>query len=115
MVDKIKIAIAAILVVVGLWAFYYLGAYPLIARLGALFGAMLLGAGVLWTSDAGKRFYVYAQEAITETKKVVWPSRKETMQSTGGVVAFVIVMALFLWVVDALLAWVVELVIGGGA
>jgi preprotein translocase subunit SecE len=115
MADKIKIAIAAVLAVAGLWAFYYLSAYPLIARIGALLGGFVLAAGALWTSDAGKRFYAYAQEAITETKKVVWPSRKETVQSTGVVVAFVIVMALFLWVVDALLAWIVELVIGGGA
>jgi len=63
---------------------------------------------VAWTSAPGKRFYVYSQEAIAETRKVVWPTRKETLQSTGVVVAFVIVMAIFLWIVDAILAWVVE-------
>jgi|SRR5581483_6770304 len=115
MADKIKLAMAAILVVAGLWGFYYIGTSPMIARIGVLLVSFVLAAAVAWTSDAGKRFYAYAQEAIAETKKVVWPSRKETTQTTGVVVAFVIVMALFLWIVDALLAWVVERVIGGGA
>ena len=68
-----------------------------------------------WTSEPGKRFYAYTQDSIEETRKVVWPSRKETMQTTGLVVAFVIVMALFLWGVDAILTWLVQLFIGRGA
>ena len=69
----------------------------------------VLGFGCAWTSEPGKRFYTYSQEAIAETKKVVWPARKETVQTTGVVVAFVIVMAIFLWIVDAILARVVKL------
>jgi preprotein translocase subunit SecE len=113
MVDKIKLAVAALLVIAGIWGFYYLGASPLIARLGAILAGIVAAVAVAWTSEPGKRFYAYAQEAVVETRKVVWPSRKETMQSTGVVVAFVIVMALFLWIVDAALGWAVELFIGG--
>ena len=113
MLDKIKLAVAVLLVIAGIWGFYYLGASPLIARLGVILAGVLAAIAVAWTSEPGKRFYAYTQEAITETKKVVWPSRKETVQTTGVVVAFVIVMALFLWIVDASLAWVVGMFIGG--
>ena len=54
-----------------------------------------------WTSEPGKRFYAYTQDSVAETRKVVWPTRKETLQTTGVVIAFVMVMAMFLWVVDA--------------
>jgi preprotein translocase subunit SecE len=113
MVDKIKLAVAALLVVAGIWGFYYLGASPLIARIGVILVGIAAAIAVGWTSEPGKRFYAYTQEAVTETKKVVWPTRKETMQTTGVVVLFVIVMALFLWIVDASLTWAVDLFIGG--
>ena len=108
MIDKIKLSIAALLVAAAVWGFYYLGASPMIARLGVILAGVLLATAVAWTSEPGKRFYVYSQEAIAETKKVVWPARKETVQTTGVVVAFVIVMAIFLWIVDAILAWIVD-------
>ncbi len=114
MLDKIKLVAAAAIVIAGFWGFYYLSASPTIARIGVILGSFVVALAVGWTTAQGKRFYVYVQEAIAETKKVAWPSRKETMQSTGVVVAFVIVMAIFLWIVDALLAWAVELMIGTG-
>ena len=114
MLDKIKLVIAAVIVIAGFWGFYRLGASPMIARIGVILGSIVVALGVAWTTEQGKRFYAYTQEAIAETKKVAWPTRKETIQSTGVVIAFVIVMALFLWIVDALLAWVVELMIGTG-
>ena len=70
---------------------------------------------VTWTTQPGRQFYVYAQEAVVETRKVVWPSRKETVQTTGMVLAFVLVMAIFLWIVDAVLVWGVKLLMGPGA
>jgi preprotein translocase subunit SecE len=111
MTDKIKLGIAALLIAAAVWGFYYLGASPMIARLGVILAGVLVATAVAWTSEPGKRFYVYSQEAIAETRKVVWPARKETVQTTGVVVAFVIVMAIFLWIVDAILAWVVKLFI----
>jgi len=112
MLDKIKLAVAVLLVIAGIWGFYYLGASPLIARLGAILAGVLAAVAVAWTSEPGKRFYVYAQESVAETKKVVWPNRKETLQTTGIVFVFVIVMALFLWLVDASLLWVVRKLMG---
>ena len=114
MVDKIKIALAALLVVAGLAGFYYLADLPAIARVRSVLVGMAAAAAVFWTSDPGKQFYVYAQESVAETKKVVWPTRKETMQTTGIVFVFVVVMAIFLWGVDSMLLLIVRKFLGTG-
>ena len=114
MADKIKIALAVLLVVAGLAGFYYFGDLPAIARVGSVLVGLAAAAFVFWTTASGKEFYVYAQESVTETKKVVWPTRKETMQTTGIVFVFVVIMALFLWAVDSSLLWVVKKFLGTG-
>jgi len=114
MADKIKIAAALLLVVAGLAGFYYFSESAAIIRVGAVMAGLVLGFVVFWMTAPGKQFYVYAQESVAETKKVVWPTRKETLQTTAIVFAFVIVMALFLWLVDASLLWVVKKLIGQG-
>ncbi len=108
MVDKIKIAVAALLAAVGVGGFYYLDQSPMILRVASVLAGCVAGAVTFWTSVPGKQFHGYAQESVAETKKVVWPTRKETLQTTGIVFAFVMVMALFLWMVDASLLWVVK-------
>jgi preprotein translocase subunit SecE len=110
--DKIKLGLTGLIVLAGMVGYYYLSTSPLVIRLLVLLAGVVLGAAVGWTSEPGKRFFAYTQDAIAETKKVVWPSRKETVQTTGVVVAFVIVMALFLWVVDASLVWMVKALVG---
>ena len=110
--DKIKLAVAGLVVVATVIGFYVLSTSPLVVRMGLLLAGVAVALAVGWTSETGKRFYAYCQESVTETKKVVWPSRKETIQTTGIVVAFVIVMALFLWVVDASLVWMVKMLVG---
>lgn len=110
--DKIKLALAGVILLAAMVGFYLLSTSPLVVRIGLLLAGVVVSAAVGWTSDPGKRFYAYCQDSIEETKKVVWPSRKETIQTTGVVVAFVIVMALFLWVVDASLGWLVKALVG---
>ena len=73
---------------------------------------LVAGAAVAWTSVPGKTFYAFAQESVVETRKVVWPTRKETIQTTGIVAAFVVIMAVFLWIVDGSLVWLVRLMMG---
>ncbi len=110
--DKIKIAIAALLLVAGIAGFYYLTESPAILRVASVLGGLVAGFVVFSMSVPGKEFYTYAQESVAETKKVVWPTRKETLQTTGIVFLFVVVMALFLWAVDASLLWIVRKLIG---
>jgi preprotein translocase subunit SecE len=66
-------------------------------------------------SGPGRDFFRFSLEARDEAKKVVWPTRKETLQMTGVVMGFVIVMSLFLWAVDSILTWLVKLAMGQGS
>jgi len=114
MADKIKIGIALLVVVAGLAGFYLLADSATIVRVGAVLGGLIGGFVVFWTSAPGKEFYVFAQESIAETRKVVWPTRKETLQTTAIVFVFVLLMAIFLWLVDASLLWMVKKLMGQG-
>jgi preprotein translocase subunit SecE len=112
MADKIKIAVAVLLAAAGVGGFYYLDQNPMIVRVASVLAGFIAGAVVFWTSVPGKEFHGFARESVVETKKVVWPTRKETLQTTGVVFAFMVVMALFLWMVDASLLWVVKKLLG---
>src|SRR5262245_63739766 len=101
MLDKIKIAVAALLVVAGVAGFYLLDQSPMIVRVAAVLAGLVAGAVAFCLSGPGKEFHVFAQESVAETKKVGWPTRKETLQTTGDVLAFMVVIALVLWMVDA--------------
>lgn len=115
MADKIKLGLAALLVITGVAGFYYLGDKALVLRIASVVAGLVAAALVVWMTEPGRQFYAYSQEAVAETKKVVWPSRKETVQTTGMVLAFVLVMAIFLWIVDAILVWGVKFLMGPGA
>ena len=112
MADKIRITVAVLLAAAGVAGFYYLDQSPMIVRVVSVLAGLGVGAFVFWLSAPGKVFQVFAQESVTETKKVVWPTRKETLQTTGIVFAFMVVMALFLWIVDAGLLWAVKRLLG---
>jgi preprotein translocase subunit SecE len=114
MVEKIKIVFAVLLVIAGLAVFYYFGDKPLIVRVGAVLGGMAAAALLFLTTEMGRQFKGYAQESVDETRKVVWPTRKETLQTTAIVFVFVLIMALFLWLVDGGLLWTIKKLIGRG-
>ena len=115
MKDKIQILLAIALVIGGVTAFYLLGDKPMIARVGAMFGCFIAAGVIGWFTAPGKEFIQFAKESIEETKKVVWPTRKEAMQSTGIIFIFVFIMALFLWAVDWGLTFALTKFIGHGA
>ena len=111
--DKAKMAAAAMLVVAAVVAFYVLGKQDLWLRIVALLGLMVIAVSVFFTSESGKRLVAYGRDSVKEARKVVWPTRKEALQMTGYVFAFVVVMALFLWITDKTLEWVLyDLVLG---
>ena len=114
MLDKIKLLIAALLVVAGVAGFYLLPDLPTLVRVLMVFGGLVAGAVVTYFTEPGKAFFAFAGESRDEARKVVWPTRKETMQTTGVVLVFVFVMAVFLWVVDSSLLWIVGLALGQG-
>jgi preprotein translocase subunit SecE len=101
--DKAKLALAAIAITAGGVGFYALAGQSGLIRAAALVGGLLLAVVFAWTSQMGRDFVGFARESVRETKKVVWPSRKEATQITGVVFGFVVVMAIFLWGTDKLL------------
>ena len=111
--DKAKLAAAALLVVGAVAAFYLLGKQDLWLRTLALLVGLAAAAGAFFASESGKQLIGFGRESVREIKKVVWPTRKEAMQMTGYVFAFVVVMALFLWLTDKTLEWALyDLILG---
>ncbi len=112
MADKIKLLIAFLLIAAGVVGFYALQDSAAVLRVLSVLLGVMLAAGVFWTTPSGKRFFGFARDSVAEAKRVVWPTRKETMQTTGVVILFAVVMALFLWAVDASLLLIVNKLMG---
>ena len=111
--DKAKLAAAGLLVVGGVAAFYLLGQQSLWLRVITLLVLIAAAVGVFLTSAQGKELIAFSQDALKEMRKVVWPTHPEATQMTLYVFAFVVVMALFLWLVDKGLEWVLyDLILG---
>ena len=111
--DKAKLAAAGLLVVAAVVAFYLLGKQDLWLRVVALLSLLAAGVATFFTAEPGKALAAFGRDSVRELRKVVWPSRKEAIQMTGYVFAFVVVMALFLWLTDKTLEWALyDLVLG---
>jgi preprotein translocase subunit SecE len=111
--DKAKLGAAIVLVIAGLAGFYVLGKQGAIAQWGALVVALIAAFVVFMTSETGKQFVAFGRDSWKEVKKVVWPTRKESVQMTLYVVGFCVVMALFLWTTDKTLEWLLyDLILG---
>jgi preprotein translocase subunit SecE len=103
--DFAIVAVAVLAAAAGVLGFTFLSDQPTVVRLGALAAGLVAGIAIAWFSEPGKRFIAYARESYQETKRVVWPSRKETINTTGIVFGFVVLMAIFLFIVDKSLEW----------
>ncbi|MED5620555.1 preprotein translocase subunit SecE [Ideonella sp. BN130291] len=111
--DKAKLVAAGLLVVGAVVAFYLLGRQDLWLRVGALLLILAAAVALFFTSENGKQLIAFGRDSVREVKKVVWPTRKEAVQMTAYVFAFVVVMALFLWLTDKTLEWVLyDLILG---
>ena len=111
--DKAKVGAAIVLVIAAVAGFYALGRQGALAQWGALVVGLVAAAAVFLSSDPGKEFIGFIRESVKEVKKVVWPTRKETVQMTLYVFGFVVLMALFLWMTDKTLEWVFyDLILG---
>jgi preprotein translocase subunit SecE len=101
------------LVVSAVVLFYYLSNQDLWLRVVILMAGLLVAAILYGFTESGKRLIAYGKDSVGEVKKVVWPSRQEALQMTGYVFAFVVVMALLLWLTDKTLEWLLYSVILG--
>lgn len=103
--DLALVTLAVLAAAGGVLGFTFLTAQPTLTRVGVLIGGLVVAVVIAWFSQTGKRFLAYARESYEETKRVVWPSRKETVTTTGVVFGFVVIMAIFLFLVDKSLEW----------
>lgn len=110
--DTIKLASAALMVVLGLVGFYYFADQSLLMRVIALLIIAGLASFVVYQTDLGKRTVEFFKDARTEVRKVVWPSRTETTQTTLTVFMIVIIVGIFLWLLDMLLSFLFRLITG---
>ena len=111
--DNVKLVAAVALLAAGIGGYYLLAEQALIVRVLAVIGGAVAAVAVAWFTEPGKTFAGFSRESITEVKKVVWPTRKETIQTTAAVFAFVVLMAVFLWITDKGLEWVLyDLIMG---
>ena len=111
--DKAKVGAAVALVIAALAGCYLLSKQGQIAQWGVLIVGLVAAAGVFLTSEPGKEFVAFGRDAWREVKKVVWPTRKESIQMTAYVFGFVVIMALFLFLTDKTLEWVFyDLILG---
>ena len=111
--DKAKLAASGALVIAAVVVFYALGKQDQWLRVVALLALMVVAVVVFFTSEPGRQLIAYGRDSSREVRKVVWPTRKEAMQMTGYVFAFVFVMAMFLWLTDKTLEWLLyDLILG---
>lgn len=103
---------AAFLTIGGIFAYYHYGQYPTAYRALALLPVIALALFFVALTSQGGAFFTLLREAVVETRRVVWPTRQETIQTTLVVVAFVFVMALILWGLDAAFGKLISLIIG---
>lgn len=111
--DKLKLIVAFVVLALGLFGYYFLSDKSSAIRMAVLFAGVILAIIVVSTSSVGRSWINFARESVRETRKVVWPKRKEAVQITAIVFAFLLVMAIFLWGTDSLLEFLLYDVILG--
>ncbi|MDD3609050.1 MAG: preprotein translocase subunit SecE [Halothiobacillaceae bacterium] len=112
--DTFKLASALIVLLAGIVGFYALGAQPLFVRIAVVLAAVAVGLGLVYTTAVGKGLWAFARDSRSEVRKMVWPTRQETVQTTLVVLLVVVLIGLFLWLVDSLLMWAVRGLTGQG-
>jgi len=112
--DTVKLSLAALLLVAGIYGFYFFEAHSLLLRVLGLLAIAGLAGFIAIQTASGKAIWEFFGEAKTEVRKVVWPSRQETIQTTVVVLATVVVMGLLLWLFDMVLLAIVKALTGHG-
>ena len=110
--DTALMTLSILVLLAGVVAFYWFDEDALPLRLGMVAGGLVVAGGLLWISWYGREFRQFAQAARVELRKVVWPSREDTVRTTIMVIAFAIMMGLFFWILDMILTWMIRWLTG---
>jgi preprotein translocase subunit SecE len=110
--DTLKLALAVLLLVSGIGAFYFFEEYSTLLRVLGLLALAGAAAAIALQSAAGRRIWAFAVSSRAEVRKVVWPTRQETIQTTLIVFAMVLIVGIVLWLFDMMLMAIVRSVTG---
>jgi len=111
---KIRLGLSFLLLGAGLFGFYMLSEQPTVLRVLSVLAGIGAFIAVFWTTPHGQQAISFLGDAITEGKKVVWPTRKETVQMTLIVFVLVVIMAIFLAFIDISFSYIINLLLGRG-
>jgi preprotein translocase subunit SecE len=114
LLDTAKLALAVATLIAGVGAYYWFTDVPVAARILMVLAGLGLGAALLFWSAQGQVLWQYIQGSRVELRKMVWPTRQETLQTTLVVFVFVLLLGVFFWLVDMLLAWATRHLTGQG-
>jgi preprotein translocase subunit SecE len=112
--DTVKLVLAAALIVVALWPFYFFAEYSLLLRVIVLLAVTGGAAAIALTSEPGRKLWRFAVDARMEVRKVVWPTRQETLQTTLIVIVMVLILGILLWLFDMVLMSILRFLTGTG-
>jgi preprotein translocase subunit SecE len=112
--DIFKLVVAIAIIVGGIAAYYQFADQSQLLRVIGVLAAVLIGGAIALTSTQGRSLWSFASDARSEIRKVIWPTRQETVQTTLAVLVIVIIVAIFLWGIDSILFWVVQMLTGQG-
>jgi preprotein translocase subunit SecE len=112
--DTIKIALAAAILVGGIVAFYMYEEQSLLISVSAVLLCLFVAVAVFMLSDRGQNLWKFIQGSRVEIRKVIWPTRQETLQTALMVLVFALILGLFFWGLDFFLLWITRLLTGYG-
>jgi preprotein translocase subunit SecE len=112
--DNAKLVGSVLLIVAGIYAFYYFEAYSALLRVSGLLALGAVAVALAYQTAIGQRIWQFALDSRIEVRKVVWPTRQETLQTTLVVFIMVLVMGVLLWLFDMLLVAIVKFLTGQG-
>jgi preprotein translocase subunit SecE len=112
--DKVKILLAIAILIGGVAGYYIYETAPTVLRVAGVIFSLAVAISVFMTSDVGRELWRFIQGSRIELRKVVWPNRQETVQTTLVIIFFVIVMGIFFWLLDMFLMWATRLLTGQG-
>jgi preprotein translocase subunit SecE len=112
--DTFKLVLAVSVLLVGIAGFYHYEAQALLYRVLALLVFVFVALGIVYTTNLGQSVIGFGRESRAEVRKVVWPTRQETVQTTFMVLVAVIILGIFLWLIDMALVSAVQYLTGRG-
>jgi len=113
--DSVKLVLSAALLLGGLVGYYWFAEASVLLRAVGVVASLAAAIGVFLTTAKGREVWRFIQSSRVELRKVVWPTRQETFQTTMAVIIFVIIMGLFFWGLDMFLLWATRMLTGQGA